>query len=86
MIFATWNPVRAAAGAYLFGGVTALGVRLQTSGGPISPSFLNVLPYIFTVAVLIQATRESVRQRLGSPAALGQSYFREDRVAFSAPV
>ena len=79
VIFATWNPVRAAAGAYLFGGVTALGFRLQTSGVPISPFFLNMLPYIFTVVVLILATRESVRQRLGSPAALGQSYFREDR-------
>lgn len=79
VIFATWNPVRAAAGAYLFGGVEALQFRMQTSGFPISPFFLNMLPYVFTIVVLILATRGTLRQRLGSPVALGQPYFREDR-------
>lgn len=78
VIFATWNPVRAAFGAYLFGGVEALQFRLQSAGTPISPFFLNMLPYLFTIIVLVLATRETVRRRVGAPAALGNPYFREE--------
>lgn len=79
VIFATWNPVRAAFGAYLFGGVEAVQFRLQSAGTEISPFFLNMLPYLFTIAVLIIATRDTARRRLGAPAALGQPYVREER-------
>ncbi len=79
VIFATWNPVRAAAGAYLFGGVEAIQFRLQSTGTQISPFFLSMLPYLFTILVLVLATRESVRQRTGAPAALGRPYAREER-------
>ncbi|MEO6457907.1 MAG: ABC transporter permease [Chloroflexia bacterium] len=79
VIFATWNPARAALGAYLFGGVEALQFRLQGTGAAISPFFLSMLPYIFTILVLVIATRETARRRIGAPAALGLPYFREDR-------
>ena len=79
VIFAGWNPARAAAGAYLFGGVEAGQFRLQSVGVPISASFLNMLPYLFTIAVLVLATRESARRRIGAPAALGRPYVREER-------
>ena len=79
VIFATWNPARAALGAYLFGGVEALQFRLQEAGTQVSPFFLNMLPYIFTIAVLVLATRETVRRRIGAPAALGLPYVREER-------
>ncbi len=80
VIFAGWNPARAVLGAYLFGGVEALGFRLQTTGSvPISPFFLNMLPYILTILVLVLASRPGARQRLGAPAALGKPYLREDR-------
>lgn len=79
VIFATWNPVRAALGAYLFGGVEALQFRLQSTGTDISPFFLNMLPYIFTILVLVLATQESVKRRVGAPAALGLPYYREER-------
>lgn len=79
VIFATWNPWRAALGAYLFGGVEALQFRLQGAGTNISPFFLNMLPYIFTILVLVLATRETVRRRVGAPAALGLPYYREER-------
>jgi ABC-type uncharacterized transport system permease subunit len=79
VIFATWNPVRAAFGAYLFGGVEALQFRLQGAGTQISPFFLNMLPYLFTILVLIIATQETVRRRVGAPAALGLPYMREER-------
>jgi ABC-type uncharacterized transport system permease subunit len=79
VIFAAWNPIRAAAGAYLFGGVEAGQFRLQTAGVDISPFFLNMLPYLFTILVLVLSTRESTRRLLSAPAALGRAYTREDR-------
>ena len=79
VIFAAWNPARAAAGAYLFGGVEAGQFRLQTAGVDVSSFFLNMLPYLFTILVLVLSTRESTRRVLGAPAALGRAYTREDR-------
>ncbi|MDQ3467278.1 MAG: ABC transporter permease [Chloroflexota bacterium] len=79
VIFAGWNPVRAAFGAYLFGGVEAGQFRLQGAGVGISAFFLNMLPYLFTIAVLILATRESTRRHIGAPDALGRPYLREER-------
>ncbi|HEX5497714.1 MAG TPA: ABC transporter permease [Thermomicrobiales bacterium] len=79
VIFAAWDPIRAAFGAYLFGGVEAGQFRLQTTGIDLSPFFLNMLPYLFTILVLILATREAARRQLGAPAALGRTYQREDR-------
>jgi ABC-type uncharacterized transport system permease subunit len=79
VIFAGWNPLRAALGAYLFGGVEAGQFRLQTAGVDISSFFLSMLPYLFTILVLVLATRESARRRIGAPAALGRPYVREER-------
>ncbi|KKM12785.1 ABC transporter permease [Clostridiales bacterium PH28_bin88] len=79
VIFATWNPVRAMLGAYLFGGVDALGFRLQALGITIPFYFLKMLPYLFTVAVLIFATRQTRLKRIGAPGALGLAYDREER-------
>jgi ABC-type uncharacterized transport system permease subunit len=79
VIFAAWNPARAAVGAYLFGGVEAGQFRLQAAGVDVSPFFLNMLPYLFTILVLVLATREATRRVLAAPAALGKPYLREDR-------
>ncbi|MGH2534804.1 MAG: ABC transporter permease [Thermomicrobiales bacterium] len=79
VIFAGWNPARAAVGAYLFGGVEAGQFRLQSAGVDVSSFFLNMLPYLFTIAVLVIATRESARRRIGAPAALGRPYVREEK-------
>ncbi len=79
VIFAGWNPLRAAFGAYLFGAVEAGQFRLQGAGVPISSFFLNMLPYLFTVAALVLASRPAARRRIGAPAALGQAYVREER-------
>lgn len=79
VIFAGWNPLRAAMGAYLFGGVEAGQFRLQGAGVGISPFFLAMLPYLFTILVLVLATGERARRRIGGPAALGRPYVREER-------
>ncbi len=79
VIFAGWNPGRAALGAYLFGGIEAGQFRLQSVGVGISPFFLSMLPYLFTILVLVIASGESARRRIGAPAALGRPFQREER-------
>ena len=79
VIFAFWEPWRAMLGAYLFGSVQALQFNLQTIGITIPTYFLNMLPYLFTVIVLVFATGERMKRHLGAPAALGIPYIRGER-------
>ena len=76
VIFATWNPLRLLAGAYLFGAVDALGFRVQLLGVETSSILLQMLPYLFTLAVLFAIT--ILRRQAQVPAALGRAYFREE--------
>jgi len=76
VIFATWNPLRLLAGAYLFGVVDALGFRVQLLGVETSSILLRMLPYLFTLGVLLLIT--VVRRQTYVPAALGRNYFREE--------
>lgn len=69
VIFAFWHPVKAMAGAYLFGGVMAFQFRLQAMGTHIPSSLLLMLPYALTVMVLVVSSK---RGRGGqAPAFLG---------------
>jgi len=79
VIFATWDPLRALLGSYLFGLVDAVQFRLQAVGVAVPSFFLNMTPYLATIIVLIFATRETARRRIGAPAALGLSYVREEK-------
>lgn len=80
VIFASWRPWWLFGGAVLFGLVDALRFRMQIGGGaPIDPHFLNMLPYVVTLAVLMLVSRATARKRLGVPAALGIAYDRERR-------
>jgi simple sugar transport system permease protein len=40
-----------------------------------------MLPYAFTIGVLVIGSREALRRRLGAPAALGLPYIRGERGA-----
>jgi simple sugar transport system permease protein len=80
VIFAMWNPSRAALGAILFGGINAVQFRLQAAGTTVPAEFLNMLPYLMTIFVLIVMTWwEALSKRIGAPAALGKSYMREEK-------
>jgi simple sugar transport system permease protein len=80
VIFATWDPWRAAIGAGLFGSLNALQYRLQLAGTTIPAAVLGMTPYFFTIVVLVAITWwEAFRKRVGAPAALGQPYVREER-------
>ncbi|MEW6546150.1 MAG: ABC transporter permease [Bacillota bacterium] len=75
VIFAGWNPLVALAGSYLFGGVDALGLRIQAVGTVVPSFFLSMLPYVFTILVLLVSARG--KRRLAAPGALGLAYDRE---------
>ncbi len=79
VIFAGWNPARAVLGAYLFGGADALQLRIQAVGLDVPTYFLMMLPYVLTIAILVLASRASLKRRIGAPAALGIPYAREER-------
>ncbi len=90
VIFAQWDPVRAALGAYAFGALRRLILDIQGPKvlfGLDNPFFYNtylgfflqMLPYVFTIVVLVLGSRQAVRQRLGAPAALGTPYVRGER-------
>jgi general nucleoside transport system permease protein len=80
VIFAMWDPGRAVLGALIFGGINAIQFRMQAAGTTIPAAFLAMLPYIFTIVVLVLITAlESLRKRGGPPAALGLPYVRGER-------
>ncbi len=90
VIFAQWDPFRAMLGSYAFGALRRLILDIQGPTmifglnnpfyyNPYWGFFLQMLPYAFTVIVLILGSREAMRKRLGAPAALGTPYIRGER-------
>jgi general nucleoside transport system permease protein len=79
VIFSFWRPELLILGAYLFGAFTSVGFDLQARGITSIPSeFWSSLPYLMTVVALVAVSASSVRRRLGTPAALGIPYVREE--------
>lgn len=52
VIFASWQPLRVMAGAYLFGAALALSPALQARGYSVNQFALDVLPFLVTLLVL----------------------------------
>ena len=83
VIFAQWSPLRAAFGALLFGAIFRFILDIQgvdassasrTRSWTAAPStfFLEMLPYLMVILVVVIGSREAVRKRIGAPAALGR--------------
>ena len=92
VIFARWNPIRVAIGAYLFGAIfrfildiqgvhSILGIENPFLAGRSSTFFLEMLPYLLVIVAVIIGSREAARKRIGAPAALGRPYVRGERGA-----
>jgi simple sugar transport system permease protein len=90
VIFARWSPIRAALGAYLFAAITPwilamqgvdtiLGIPNPFLPGRSATFFLEMLPYLFVIAVVVLGSRGALRRRIGAPAALGIPYVRGER-------
>jgi simple sugar transport system permease protein len=71
VIFSKWHPLRAIAGALLFGGAIALQLQMQARGVPVSPFLLDMLPYLLSLGVL--GVWGGAR-RHAAPASLGQIF------------
>lgn len=71
VIFARWQPLRAIAGALLFGGAISLELQLQARGVPISPFLLDMLPYVLSLVVLAAWGGSG---RRAAPASLGRVF------------
>ena len=92
VIFAQWNPLRAALGAYLFGALRRFILDLQGPAlllGFTNPLYINsnfgfflqMTPYILTILALLIGSRAALRKHIGAPAALGVAYIRGERGA-----
>lgn len=90
VIFAQWDPLRAALGAYLFGALRRAILDLQGPAlifGLTNPLFVNsnygfflqMTPYLLTILALVIGSQAANRKRLGAPAALGVPYIRGER-------
>jgi simple sugar transport system permease protein len=74
VVFASWLPWRAVAGAYLFGAISILAYTVQTFGWGIPSQFLSMLPYLVTIAALVVISGNRSLMRANTPACLGQSF------------
>jgi simple sugar transport system permease protein len=90
VIFAQWDPLRAALGGYLFGALRRGILDLQGPRvlfGFTNPLYINsnwgfflqMTPYLLTILALVLGARAAMRKRLGAPAALGLPYIRGER-------
>ncbi len=87
VIFASWDPMRGMWVSYFFGLLRRLPLDLQnpalplisTANNPSIGRLMDMLPYLATIFILIIGSRESIRKRLGAPAALGLPYIRGER-------
>lgn len=52
VVFASWQPMRVMAGAYLFGAALALSPALQSRGYDVNQFLLDVLPFLITLLFL----------------------------------
>ncbi len=71
VIFSKWHPIRAIAGALLFGGALILQLQMQASGAKISAFLLEMIPFLVTLLVLIAW---GGARRHAAPASLGRVY------------
>ncbi|MBF9034608.1 ABC transporter permease [Rhodobacterales bacterium HKCCE2091] len=74
VVFASWKPWRALLGAYLFGGIAALQLRLQAQEVAVPVALLDASPYLVTIIVLVIISSDRGRAALNAPAALGKVF------------
>ncbi|TGN68513.1 ABC transporter permease [Paracoccus liaowanqingii] len=77
VVFSKWTAPGVLAGAWLFGGVTVLQLRLQAAGVAVPVQLLSMAPYLATILVLvIISARQKYSRRAGggAPGSLGQNF------------
>ena len=77
VVFSKWSAPGVLAGAWLFGGVTVLQLRLQAAGVAVPVQLLSMAPYLATILVLVLiSARQKYSRRAGggTPGSLGQNF------------
>ncbi|WCR10031.1 ABC transporter permease [Paracoccus stylophorae] len=77
VVFSNWTAVGVLAGAWLFGGVTVLQLRLQAAGIKVPVQLLSMAPYLATIVVLVLiSARQKFSRRAGgaAPGSLGRNF------------
>ncbi|MBE7010971.1 MAG: ABC transporter permease [Ruminococcaceae bacterium] len=78
VIFASWNPVKAILGSFVFGAFSVLQFYAPKDIIDIPNAFYVMLPYLITAIVLvISSVRKS--KKYAQPAGCSINYFREER-------
>ena len=80
VVFAAWRPLRAIAGAVLFGFTLQVPFTLQGQQiNILPPEIVQMLPYLATLFVLVMLSTPRARKLLGAPKMLGQPFVRDER-------
>lgn len=79
VIFATWNPLKAIFGAYVFGAFSVLKYYFpKFESFSIPNAFFDMLPFVITALILIVTSIRQSKEK-SIPEACGLNYFREER-------
>ena len=78
VIFASWKPVNAIWGSFIFGALRVLKYYIPKSVFPFPNAFYDMLPFLITALVLvITSVKQSKENNI--PESCGINYFREER-------
>lgn len=72
VVFSGWRAVGVLAGAWLFGGVAVLQLRLQAAGVDVPVQLLAMAPYLVTIIALVLISAR--RRGSAAPGSLGQIF------------
>jgi simple sugar transport system permease protein len=78
VIFASWSPLRAIFGSYIFGAFNILKYYMPKTWFSLPNAFYDMLPFIITALVLIVTSMRKSKEN-AQPASCGVNYFREER-------
>jgi simple sugar transport system permease protein len=78
VIFATWKPINAIFGSFIFGALRILKFYVNKEFIPIPDAFYDMLPFVITALVLILASARKSREN-SQPASCVVNFFREER-------
>lgn len=78
VIFASWSPMKAIFGSYIFGAFNILKYYIPKTLFTLPNAFYDMLPFIITALVLVITSIRKSKEN-SQPASCGVNYFREDR-------
>jgi ABC-type uncharacterized transport system permease subunit len=78
VIFASWKPLRAIFGSFVFGALSMLRLYIPKDVIDIPGAIFSMLPFVVTCLVLLISSIKMKKENQ-QPAACGVNYFREER-------